>query len=157
VNFFGIPTEAILTLGSTVLGGYLGLLKTKHELAEANARRQHDALMALAKVSTEAYSVAREAGMHSPGMAWTRRVIALLGVFFIIVWPKIVCVFWPDTAVAVAYFDHVVGGPIPFLSSPGHDGVHWTVMQGLFITPLDTHLIAAVIGLYFGHEIVKRR
>jgi hypothetical protein len=33
--------------------------------------------------------------------------------------------------------------------------VEWKQLKGLVITPLDTHLVSAIVGLYFGASIVK--
>ena len=38
----------------------------------------------------------------------------------------------------------------------GRDIVQWKEMVGLVITPLDTHLMSAIIGLYFGGSLVKK-
>jgi hypothetical protein len=157
MNIFGLPSEVVLMIFNTLIGGFLGIQKAKQDAEAARDARQHQMMLELAKVNHGAYSEARAFEKQSPGFAWTRRVIALGGIFFIIIWPKLVAVFWPETAIALAYFDYVEGSNIPFLSTPGREGVHWTVMQGLMITPLDTHLVAAIIGLFFGHEIVKRR
>ena len=34
--------------------------------------------------------------------------------------------------------------------------MRWVEFYGLVITPLDTNLVAAIIGMYFGGSLVKR-
>ena len=38
----------------------------------------------------------------------------------------------------------------------GREIFEWATFQGLVITQLDTNLVAAVIGMYFGGSLVKR-
>ena len=70
----------------------------------------------------------------------------------IIVWPKIIAVFWPEIPVTVGYTEFKPG----FLFfTEGQESVKWQYLRGLVITPLDTHLVSAIIGLYFGASMVK--
>jgi hypothetical protein len=32
----------------------------------------------------------------------------------------------------------------------------WKPLEGLVITPLDTHVVSSIIGLYFGGSLVRR-
>jgi hypothetical protein len=41
-----------------------------------------------------------------------------------------------------------------FITEGGEDTV-WKTMKGLVLTPLDTHLVSAIVGLYFGASMVK--
>ena len=43
-------------------------------------------------------------------------------------------------------------------SNKGKDVMQWVPMahKGIVITPLDTHLMSAIIGLYFGGSLVKK-
>ena len=36
------------------------------------------------------------------------------------------------------------------------DVTQWKPMTGLVITPLDTHVVSSIIGLYFGGSLVRR-
>ena len=60
-------------------------------------------------------------------------------------------VFWPDLDVYVGYTQFNPG----FLFLEGKEVVEWKQLKGLVITPLDTHLLSAIVGLYFGASIVK--
>ena len=36
------------------------------------------------------------------------------------------------------------------------DMTQWKPLSGLVITPLDTHVVSSIIGLYFGGSLVRR-
>lgn len=141
--------EMVTMLGGTLLGG---LLKISTQVLQ-NRREEREYLLRAGREQADIYRQAREFRGDS-GFSWTRRTIALLAVFFIIVWPKLVVVFYPEIPVAVA--------------SPAYDDGFWwwsatyTINQwdwvrgGLMITPLDRQLMAAIVGLFFGSEITKR-
>ena len=74
------------------------------------------------------------------------------GVFFIIVWPKIVPVFF-DTSVYLTWTEFTRG--FLFLIEQ-KEIVLDKEYFGVVITPLDTHLMSAIIGLYFGGSLVKK-
>jgi hypothetical protein len=86
------------------------------------------------------------------GFQVTRRVIAIAAVAAIIVWPKIVPVFWPDISVWVSWTE-VTNGFL-FFTDPKSQVV-WRELGGLVITPLDTQLLAAIVGMFFGNQISK--
>ena len=69
----------------------------------------------------------------------------------IVIWPKVIAVFWPEVGVTVGYTQWSPG----FLFFDGADDTIWHTMKGLVITPLDTHLLSAIVGLYFGASMVK--
>lgn len=83
---------------------------------------------------------------------WTRRIIALTAVFFIIGWPKLVPVFF-DTSVYLTWTEFTRG--FLFLIEQ-KEIVLDKEFFGVVITPLDTHLMSAIIGLYFGGSLVKK-
>lgn len=76
---------------------------------------------------------------------WTRRIIALTIVAMVYVFPKLVYVITGDPTIYA--WSEETGG---FLWFDGSTIQHWTVLQGIAITPLDTHSASAIIGLYFG-------
>lgn len=96
---------------------------------------------------------AREHGKTDKYFAYTRRIIALSSVFAIIVLPKLVAVWYPEVSVIVGYTE-VKGGLFNWLF--GGDGtVQWQAARGFVITPLDTHIVSAIVGLYFGAGFTK--
>lgn len=140
----------IITLVTTTLVG--GILKIWGKAAEQR-REERAYIMRSSQMQAEIYRQAREFD-GGAGFSWTRRTIALIAVFFIIVWPKVVVVFYPDIPVAVAS-PLIDRGFWPW-------DVEYTVNSwdlargGLLITPLDRQLMAAIVGLFFGSEIAKR-
>ena len=84
----------------------------------------------------------------------TRRWIALMCVFAIIVLPKIVFLIAPETPIYVGYTEATMQGWWIFASST--DVTQWKPLEGLVITPLDTHVVSSIIGLYFGGSLVRR-
>ena len=86
------------------------------------------------------------------GFTFTRRIIALSAVGAIIVWPKIVPVFF-DTSVWLTWTEFSRG--FLFLVEK-KEIVMDKEFFGVVITPLDTHLMSAIVGLYFGGSLVKR-
>jgi hypothetical protein len=107
-------------------------------------------LLARGKFQMEAIEKARV--YDNKGFQWTRRIIALSAVFAIIVWPKIVPVFF-DTSVWLTWTEFTRG--FWFLIEK-KEMVMDKEFFGVVITPLDTHLMSAIVGLYFGGSLVKK-
>lgn len=147
---FGLPLELITMLGSTVLGGVMSIWGQSIKSKQA----QQEMLMQRANFNAKQVNIARNAGKNDKHFAWTRRLIALSAVFAIIVLPKLVAVFYPEVNVIVGYTE-VEGGFINWLFGGGNDVVKWQAAQGFVITPLDTHIVSAIVGLYFGAGFTK--
>ena len=141
----GIPLELMTMLGSGLLGGLMTIWGQSQKSKQDAFRRAIDGLAAQSKAT----DLARR--YENKGFQITRRVIALSAVGAVIVWPKVGAVFWPSVAVTVGYTQWNPG----FLFFEGTDDVVWQSLQGLVITPLDTHLLSAIVGLYFGASVVK--
>ena len=86
------------------------------------------------------------------GFAWTRRIIALVSIFAIVLLPKLVAVLYPDVDVTVGFTNWRPGF---WFFRDGRDVFEWITFQGLVITQLDTNLVSAIIGMYFGGSLVK--
>ena len=146
----GLPLELVTMLGSTVIGGVMSVWGQSIKAKQA----QQEMLMQRAEFNRSAVADAREAGSKDKHFAWTRRLIALSSVFAIIVLPKLVAVWYPEVAVYVGYteiqsnfFTNIFGG--------GTEVIRWQMAQGFVITPLDTHIVSAIVGLYFGAGFTK--
>ena len=144
----GIPFEMITMLGSTVLGGVMSIWSQSIKAKQA----QQKMLLQRAEVQTAAFKEARE--YDNVGFQWTRRIIALTAIFAIVVLPKILPLIDPQAQVIVGYTEWKPG----FLFFEGKDVMQWVPMahKGIVITPLDTNLVAAIVGMYFGGSLVKR-
>jgi hypothetical protein len=138
----------ITMLGSTVLGGVMSIWSQSIKAKQA----QQKMMLERAEVQTAAFREARE--YENVGFQWTRRIIALTAIFAIIVLPKILPLIDPQAQVIVGYLEFKPG----FLFFEGKEVMQWVPMaaRGIVITPLDTNLVAAITGLYFGGSLVKK-
>lgn len=143
-----MPFEMITMLGSTLLGGLMTVWSQSIKAKQAEQKM----LIQRAEVQTAAFKEARE--YENVGFQWTRRIIALTAVFAIVVLPKILPLIDPQAQVVVGYTEFKPG----FLFFEGKDVIKWVPMahRGIVITPLDTNLVAAIVGLYFGGSLVKK-
>jgi hypothetical protein len=108
-------------------------------------------LITRGKFQLQAVEAARN--VKDKGFQWTRRIIALTAVFSIVVLPKLVAVFAPDVLVTVGYTEFKPG----FLFfTKDVEIFKWVTFEGLVITQLDTNLVSAIIGMYFGGSLVKK-
>ena len=135
-------------LDSTVLGGLMSVLA---ESRKAKAENQK-LLIARGEFEMKAKEQSIEAGLTDKGFAWTRRIIALTSVFDIVVFPKIVAVYYPDVSVTIGYTNW---NPGFLFFKEGREVFEWITFQGLVITQLDTNLVSAIIGMYFGGSLAK--
>ena len=142
----GLPVEMLTMLGSSLLGGMMTIWGQK---AKERANQQK-MLLARGKFKMDEINKARE--FDNKGFQWTRRIIALTAVFFIIAFPKLVPVF-TDVNVVLTWTEFEPG--FWFLIDK-KEVVMDKVFNGVIITPLDTHLRSAIIGLYFGGSLVKK-
>ena len=142
----GLPIEMLTMLGSSLLGGMMTIWGQKAK-EKANQQKM---LLARGKFQMDEINKARE--YDNKGFQWTRRIIALTAVFFIIAFPKLVPVF-SDVIVVLTWTEFEPG--FWFLIDK-KEVVMDKVFNGVIITPLDTHLMSAIIGLYFGGSLVKK-
>ena len=145
----GLPLELITMLFSTILGGVMSIWGQSIKAREANNKM----LMERANFRKKAVAEARNAGKDDKHFAWTRRLIALSAVFSIIVLPKLVAVWYPDVSVYVGYTE-MQGGFFNWLFGPD-EAIQWKMAKVFVITPLDTHIVSAIVGLYFGAGFTK--
>ena len=146
---FGLPLELITMLFSTILGGVMSIWGQSIKGKQA----QNEMLMERANFNAKQVNRARDAGKNDKHFAWTRRLIALSAVFSIIVLPKLVAVWYPDVSVYVGYTE-MQGGFMNWLFGP-EEAIQWKMAKGFVITPLDTHIVSAIVGLYFGAGFTK--
>jgi len=143
----GFPFEIVTMLGSTLLSGLLSLWSQRMKAKQEEQKM----LIARAEVQTAAISDART--YDNKGFQWTRRIIALTAIFAIVLLPKLVPIFYPEILVTVGYTNWKPG----FLFfTDGKEIFEWVSFNGLVITQLDTNLVSAIIGMYFGGSLVKK-
>ena len=142
----GLPIEMITMLGSSVLGGVMTVWGQSIKAKQAEQKM----LLARGKFQMEEKDKARR--YENKGFQWTRRIIALTAVFFIIVWPKIVPVLF-DVSVFLTWTELSRGF---FFLIEQKEMLVDRQFAGVVITPMDTHLMSAIVGLYFGGSLVKK-
>ena len=139
-----LPTELVSLLGSSIFGSLIRLI------GFSVTARHRERLIKLYTSQKMAQSIDCARKHPSVGLQLTRRVIALMAVFSIIILPKLASLLYPDIPIFIGYNQSTDG----FLFFSGHTKLIWAQMHGLIITPLDTHLLSAIIGLYFGSALV---
>ena len=144
----GFPFEIVTMLASTVLGGVMSIWSESRK-AKAEAQKL---LITRGEFEMKARKAARD--VKDKGFQWTRRIIALTSVFAIVLLPKLVAVYYPDVDVTVGYTNW---NPGFWFLKPGREVFEWITFQGLVITQLDTNLVSAIIGMYFGGSLAKGR
>ena len=135
------PFEIITMLGSTLISSLLSLWSQRMKAKQDEQKM----LLQRAEMRMEAVDAA--------GFQWTRRIIALSSIFAIIILPKLVAVYYPDVDVTVGY---TVFNPGFLFFTEGREVFEWITFKGLVITQLDTNLVSAIIGMYFGGSLVKK-
>ena len=145
----GFPFEIITMLASTVLGGVMSVWSESRKAKAENEKL----LITRGEFDIKAKKQSLDHGLKDKGFAWTRRIIALTSVFAIVLLPKLVAVYYPDVNVTVGYTQWNPGG----LFRVGREVFEWITFQGLVITQLDTNLVSAIIGMYFGGSLAKGR
>ena len=144
----GFPFEIITMLGSTVLGGVMSVWAESRKAKQDNQKL----LITRGEFEMKARKAARD--VKDKGFQWTRRIIALSSVFAIVILPKLVAVYYPSVDVTVGYTNW---NPGFLFFKPGREVFEWVTFQGLVITQLDTNLVSAIIGMYFGGSLAKGR
>ena len=145
----GFPFEIITMLESTVLGGVMSVWSESRKAKAENEKL----LITRGEFDIKAKKQSLDHGLKDKGFAWTRRIIALTSVFAIVLLPKLVAVYYPEVSVTVGYTQWNPGG----LFRTGREVFYWITFQGLVITQLDTNLVSAIIGMYFGGSLAKGR
>jgi hypothetical protein len=144
----GIPVELITMMGSTIIGGFMSIWS---QGIKARADREQQLI---ARVNATNKGIAAARTYENKGFQFTRRIIAILSILAIIVLPKAIAIFIPEINVTVGYTE-MSSGFFSWLFGFESETTAWKTFQGFVITPLDTHLVSAIVGLYFGASIVK--
>jgi len=141
------PFEIVTMLGSTLLSSLLSLWAQRIKAKQ----QEQELLITRGKFQLQSIEAARN--VDNKGFQWTRRIIALSSIFAIVILPKLVAVYYPDVDVTVGY---TVFHPGFLFLTESREVFEWITFKGLVITQLDTNLVSAIIGMYFGGSLVKR-
>ena len=142
-----IPMELISMLGSTVLGGVMSIMAQKGQAEQEKQKMLMQRAGFAAKQTDKARDVKDAHTKH------TRRWIALMCVFSIIVVPIVAPIF-VDIPIYMGYTETVSEGWWIFASD--YDVTKWQPMTGIVIGPLQSHTIFSIIGLYFGGSLTRK-
>lgn len=140
-----LPSELVSLLGSSIFGSSMRLLSF---MLMAHHREK---ILKLTKAHLRESSISMARNHPRSSLQLTRLFITILAVFSIIVLPKIIAILNPEIPISIGY-SQICDGFLFFSSSS--EKIRWTELRGLVITPLDTHLLSAIIGLYFGSALV---
>ena len=141
------PFEIITMLGSTLISSLLSLWSQRLKA------KQDEQKMLITRGEFQLKAVDAARNVDNVGFQWTRRIIALSSIFAIVILPKLVAVYYPDVDVTVGY---TLFQPGFLFFTDGREVFEWVTFQGLVITQLDTNLVSAIIGMYFGGSLVKK-
>lgn len=138
-----IPLEMVTMLGSGLLAGVLALF------AQSMKAKQDANKMLIARATQQ--EVMTENARNMKGVSFTRRTIAIMTVFSVIVLPMLAPMFF-YTDVTVGYTEW---NPGFWFFTEGSEVVKWkeVTSDSLVITPLHTHLVSAITGFYFGNKV----
>ena len=139
--------ELISMLGSTVLGGVMSIMAQKGQ-AEAERPKM---LMQRADFAAKQTDKARD--VKDAHTKHTRRWIALMCVFSIIVVPIVAPIF-TDVNVAYQIITEMESGWWIFGST--YETSYFEEGNTIFITNLQSHTIFSIIGLYFGGSLTRK-
>jgi hypothetical protein len=115
--------------------------------------KQEEQKMLIARTEVQNAAISDARNYDNKGFQFTRRIIALTAIFSIVLLPKLVPLFYPEILVTVGYTNWKPG----FLFfTDGQEIFEWVSFNGLVITQLDTNLVSAIIGMYFGGSLVKK-
>jgi len=141
------PFEIITMLGSTLISSMLSLWSQRMKA------KQDEQKMLITRGEFQLKAVDAARNVENVGFQWTRRIIALSSIFAIVILPKLVAVYYPDVDVTVGY---TLFQPGFLFFTDSREVFEWITFQGLVITQLDTNLVSAIIGMYFGGSLVKK-
>jgi hypothetical protein len=139
--------ELISMLGSTVLGGVMSILAQKGQAEQEKQKMLMQRAGFAAKQTDKARDVKDAHTKH------TRRWIALMCVFSIIVVPIMAPIF---TDVNVIYQIVTEADSGWWIFGSTYETSVWKEGNSIFITNLQSHTIFSIIGLYFGGSLTRK-
>ncbi len=142
-----IPMELISMLGSTLLGGAMSILSQR---GQVEAEKQK---MLMQRAGFAAKQTDKARAVSDPHTKHTRRWIALMCVFSIIVVPIVAPIF---TDVNVAYQIVTEADSGWWIFGSTYETSYFEQGNTVFITNLQSHTIFSIIGLYFGGSLTRK-
>jgi len=146
----GFPFEIITMLGSTLLSSLLSIWSQSRKAKEEQQK------LLITRGEFEMKSQTTIFGSRLTRQRFcvdTLELLSLTAIFAIVLLPKLVAVFAPNVDVTVGFTNW---NPGFWFFRDGREVFEWITFQGLVITQLDTNLVSAIIGMYFGGSLVKK-
>jgi hypothetical protein len=141
------PVE-LVTMGLGFVGSAVTTL-----MSNAMKSRAQIMKLAIAKGETQAKIYEGARSVKDKGFQMTRRIIALSVIGGVLFSTMVAPYIWPDVAITVGLSEYKPG--FWFLTE-GHDQITWrTLPQGVVLTPVISHMISAITGLFFGNQVSK--
>lgn len=105
-----------------------------------------------AKRTIKDVNVEAARNVHNKGFSFTRRTIALLSVLAIVCLPIVASIYVPDFNLSYGWFENKGGF---WFFSEGRDKMQFIELVGTTILPYHTHMLAAIVAMYFGKDVGK--
>ena len=139
-------------LVTTLLGGsILGFVTTLiGQIVKAKGEQQKMMIAGL-QARADIVQRARDHGKTDRTFAWTRRLIALICVFVIVVVPFVAPFF---NILVMVSFVQEGGLNLPFIWEAPNN-VQWQEIKGIPLAPMYLHTLAAIISFYFGSSAAR--
>lgn len=145
-----LPTELITLFASSTLSSVFRLLNFNQKVK----RDERLATLLALKSDKPPLNIQRLQYPKGSSLQWTRRVIAFIAIFSVVLLPKLVAIYRPELPIHIGYSQVSPGF---FFFGGDVERITWAHLKGLVITPLDTHLLSAIIGLYFGGSLINNQ
>lgn len=143
------PLEIFTGLGGALFGGIMKLWANGQQYSHEKA------LLSMRLEEAHMKFVEKARGHKDSKFDFTKRTIALIIMFSVFLVPPLLALLDVETSVGYT----VVKDGFSFLSIfnwGGQEVTVWKEVKGFAITPLHTHSVMAVLGMYFGYSVCKR-
>lgn len=142
---FGLPLEVFTVL----LSALTTFLASVHSMKLKAQQAQNEMMLSALRAQGDLWNEVRQD--RSPPTAWARRVIVIAAVFSVLLWPSIAPLFGLSVTTG---WTELTGGFWPFTDEKAR--MVWHEAKGsVVITPLHTHLMSSIVGMYFGGSVAQ--
>lgn len=138
----------MLELASLFGGGVFGALLKLMRMSQEHRQQMEIVRQNLSEYEAKMITAARTQGGQVFHL--TQTIVIIVSVLSVMVLPKIVPLFWPEIPVYVS--EDTASGGFHFIIQwvPPTDGIKWTRLSGMVITPTDRAMMMAIVGFLFG-------
>ena len=146
-----IPTEVITMLGSSVLGGVMKLMRNSQKANQENMKMAIERMAAVSGAADKAAERDKFAG----GPIVRRIIVCCTMIVFLFPTIHPLFQYWigSEIPVHIAYYEE--GRQILGLFGSLSDKMKYIKLDGIVVLPEFRHIIAAILGFYFGSSSAK--